>query len=111
MRKLLMVLVLAVLAAACGDSAETTDTPAPTASPQPTESSQPAQDEGGDDAAPETSTAPAQDQNEDVPPATSGAPSFDGPPAADFQLALGDGSTFSLSGEEKPVYMVFWAEW
>ncbi len=37
----------------------------------------------------------------------------DGPAAPDFTLALGaDGaSTFSLSQEVKPVFMVFWAEW
>ncbi|MDX2344613.1 MAG: hypothetical protein QNL12_13205, partial [Acidimicrobiia bacterium] len=39
------------------------------------------------------------------------APSFDGPPAPDFELALADGSTFALSAEQKPVYVVFWAEW
>ncbi|MDJ0498870.1 MAG: hypothetical protein QNJ89_13635, partial [Acidimicrobiia bacterium] len=38
-------------------------------------------------------------------------PSVDGPPAPAFELALSDGSTFRLSDEEKPVYMVFWAEW
>jgi hypothetical protein len=31
--------------------------------------------------------------------------------ALDFELALSDGSTFHLSDEEKPVYLVFWAEW
>lgn len=31
--------------------------------------------------------------------------------ALDFELALSDGSTFRLSDEEKPVYLVFWAEW
>jgi cytochrome oxidase Cu insertion factor (SCO1/SenC/PrrC family) len=35
----------------------------------------------------------------------------DGPAAADFTLALGDGSTFTLSEEQKPVYLIFWAEW
>lgn len=35
----------------------------------------------------------------------------EGPAAPDFTLALGDGSTFTLSDEQKPVYMVFWAEW
>lgn len=35
----------------------------------------------------------------------------DGPPAADFELALVGGGTFSPSAEEKPVYLVFWAEW
>ena len=39
------------------------------------------------------------------------SPSFDGPPAPDFELALSDGSTFALSAEQKPVYVVFWAEW
>jgi len=31
--------------------------------------------------------------------------------ALDFELLLSDGSTFRLSDEEKPVYLVFWAEW
>ena len=35
----------------------------------------------------------------------------DGRDAPDFVLALGQGGEFSLSDEEKPVYMVFWAEW
>ncbi|HEY5579239.1 MAG TPA: hypothetical protein VIL12_06085 [Acidimicrobiia bacterium] len=34
-----------------------------------------------------------------------------GPSAPDFSLTLGDGETFVLSLEQKPVYMVFWAEW
>ncbi len=35
----------------------------------------------------------------------------DEPRAIDFELALADGSTFRLSDEQKPVYLVFWAEW
>lgn len=35
----------------------------------------------------------------------------DGPPAPDFTLALGDGGTFMLAQETRPVYLVFWAEW
>lgn len=31
--------------------------------------------------------------------------------APDFSLALGDGSTFTLSEEARPVFLVFWAEW
>lgn len=31
--------------------------------------------------------------------------------APDFTLALGDGGTFVLSEEARPVYLVFWAEW
>ena len=35
----------------------------------------------------------------------------EGPAAPDFTFALSDGSSFSLSDEQKPVYLVFWAEW
>ena len=36
----------------------------------------------------------------------------DGPPAPDFTLVLGEGEgEFTLSAEQKPVYLVFWAEW
>ena len=31
--------------------------------------------------------------------------------APDFALGLGDGGTFVLSEETRPVYLVFWAEW
>lgn len=41
---------------------------------------------------------------------TTSAP-IDGPPAPDFTLALGNGGEFTLSAEQKPVYLVFWAEW
>ena len=33
------------------------------------------------------------------------------PTAPDFELELGDGGTFRLSDETKPVFLVFWAEW
>jgi len=33
------------------------------------------------------------------------------PVAPDFVLGLGDGGTFVLSEEARPVYLVFWAEW
>jgi len=33
------------------------------------------------------------------------------PTAPDFTLVLGDGGSFTLSDGEKPVYLVFWAEW
>lgn len=31
--------------------------------------------------------------------------------APDFSLPLGDGGTFVLSEEARPVFLVFWAEW
>lgn len=51
------------------------------------------------------SGSPAADTPTDVSVETSG------PSAPDFDLALADGTTFSLAAADKPVYMVFWAEW
>jgi len=66
-----------------------------------------------------TTVAPAEDSNATrdsmgdsgaslVPNATI-AP--EGPDAPDFTMALGDGGSFTLSEEAKPVYMIFWADW
>lgn len=33
------------------------------------------------------------------------------PVAPDFTLELNDGGSYTLSEAEKPVYLVFWAEW
>jgi hypothetical protein len=35
----------------------------------------------------------------------------DRPLAPDFTLELGGGGSYTLSEGEKPVYLVFWAEW
>ena len=85
-----------------------------------------------DDAAPTTEIAPATDAGTT---ATTAAPAEDssttrdsmgdsgaslvpnqtiapeGPEAPDFTMALGDGGSFTLSEEAKPVYMIFWADW
>ncbi|MEK7251980.1 MAG: hypothetical protein AAB198_01820 [Actinomycetota bacterium] len=34
-----------------------------------------------------------------------------GEDAPDFTLALGEGGTFVLSEEHRPVFLLFWAEW
>jgi len=109
MRKAILIVLFALAIAACGgaDSSMTTEPAAleaesSTAAPQSTEVP------SADDAA-ETTTTTAPAEDEVV--AESEAPSFDGPPAPDFELALDDGSTFLLSGEQKPVYLIFWAEW
>ena len=31
--------------------------------------------------------------------------------APDFTLVLGNGDTFTLSEEQRPVFLLFWAEW
>jgi hypothetical protein len=67
---------------------------------------------------PTTATVAATDEEAPVTtagidPTTTAAPAVvvDGPPAPDFALALDDGRGFILSEEQRPVYMVFWAEW
>ena len=35
----------------------------------------------------------------------------DRPVAPDFTLELGEGGVYTLSQGERPVYLVFWAEW
>ena len=115
MRKLIVIVGLVLVAAACGGNAESDSSAAP--SPQ---------NEGASNAPASTAQTPSstpQDSSsqpdEDSPAETAAptesteasGPSFDGPPAPDFELALNDGSTFRLSDEAKPVYMVFWAEW
>lgn len=42
---------------------------------------------------------------------TTSAPNPDVVAAPDFTLALGDGGSFTLSEEARPVFLVFWAEW
>ena len=57
---------------------------------------------GSDDASPQSSVAAVED---------GAATTSETPVAPDFELALGDGGTFRLSDETKPVFLVFWAEW
>jgi hypothetical protein len=88
---------LALVVVACSDGADTTST------------SQSAPVD------PETSTSAGADGTAasgttETPETTEGTTS-DRPLAPDFTLALGDGGSFTLSEGEKPVYLVFWAEW
>lgn len=87
---LIRLLALTMVVAACGGEPSpgaigepVPTTPAPSTEPAPTGSGV-------------TTTVPAAPQ---------------GPIAPDFTLTLGDGGTYTLSEGEKPVYMVFWAEW
>ena len=40
-----------------------------------------------------------------------GTATTDAGDAPDFELELGNGGTFLLAEEARPVYLVFWAEW
>jgi cytochrome oxidase Cu insertion factor (SCO1/SenC/PrrC family) len=93
-KKLTAVAVFSVVVAACGTGATTT----------PTAPSSTAAVSTSDEAPPASTATSAQ------PTATTRAP-VEGPLAPDFTLTLADGSTFTLSQEQKPVYIIFWAEW
>lgn len=109
-------IVLMLVIAACGggesaselDPLDVSETSAAVRSgsdvPSATERGVPA----ADDPATLGSTAATVDPNAD---ATSSDPNSHLPVVPDFTLALGDGSTFTLSEASKPVYLVFWAEW
>ncbi|NHZ70745.1 MAG: hypothetical protein GWP18_03805 [Proteobacteria bacterium] len=64
-------------------------------------------------------SAAPQDTSTDSTPAPNSAESNGGGPASDtaapvapdFTMALADGGSFTLYDEQKPVYMIFWAEW
>ncbi len=68
-------------------------------------------------AAPVETTVAADDESsagassDDETSAASSGSGPDGEPAPDFSLTLADGSVFSPSAEDKPIYMIFWAEW
>ncbi|MEA2000674.1 MAG: hypothetical protein U9N84_02110 [Actinomycetota bacterium] len=104
MRKGLLLVTFALIAASCGGPGE--PAAASTAAPVNVDSSSEAA------ATPSTvSTATTDTDPAATPITTAASPSFDGPPAPDFELVLADGSVFRLSDEQKPVYVVFWAEW
>lgn len=102
-----IVTALALVLGACGggqqdDGASQTTPVAPTAVPaldSTTEENKPAP---STDAT--TSAAAAGDSERP-------SPNPDRQLAPDFTLNLGSGSTFVMSEETRPVFMVFWAEW
>jgi len=99
---LLAVSTLALAVAACSDTAGTPDTTQPADAGGDLVAT--ATTEGNDTTAPET-TDPGEESTETTDTTS------DRPLAPDFTLELGDGSSFTLSEGEKPVYLVFWAEW
>jgi hypothetical protein len=108
MRRIALFLVVLTLAAACssadGDAPETevASSQATEESSAITRDSTATSDSIGDQGA---SLVP----NETIAPEKSPPP--EGPAAPDFIMALGDGGSFTLSEQAKPVYMIFWADW
>jgi cytochrome oxidase Cu insertion factor (SCO1/SenC/PrrC family) len=82
MRRLLVLIVLALVVSSCGGT-------------------------GGASVAPASTLASATTQAV----STSTTVEASAPAAPDFALELADGSVFTLSAAQKPVYLVFWAEW
>ena len=107
MRTLGLVIAFALVGAACGGSPTST----PAVDPEPTAVSATTTVAPGD----ASTTTPAGSSETSRPPGSATtAPATrrpEGPDAPDIALALGEGGVFVLSEEQKPVYMVFWAEW
>ena len=111
MRRTVLAIAVALVVAACGgsgDGAVDVSSAAPVDESTVPAPSDAAASGDSDTEAPSETEAPAETTDEGTEAAAS---SFDGPPAPDFQITLADGTAFSLSAEQKPVYMVFWAEW
>ena len=109
----MFVAAFGLVVAACGgtDTGDSAETPSTTVGATATTATP--QDDGAVDTT--ATTAGESDGGEDSTTTTTAAteppPVVDGPDAPDFALALASGETFVLSDEQKPVYLVFWAEW
>lgn len=100
MRRVTGFVAVALVVAACGGTAGTEPTSAETTVGVVTTTTTPGPTTT---VTPGTTTPGAATTTSRLPP--------DGQAAPDFALALGEGGEFTLSDEQKPVYMVFWAEW
>ena len=109
MRKLILVsMVMVLIAVACGsDTATTTTAPAVTTT-STTSVAPAATGAASGNATPSTSGPEAGSTSTTT---TTMPVQIEGDPAPGFSLVLSDGTEFTLAGEERPVYLVFWAEW
>jgi len=96
-----LVVSLLLIAAACGGTSAVESNAASAPQGQPTTESPGATE-------PSTATVAPPSNGNTV---TTDGPRNDGTPAPDFTTILADGSSFSLAEHDKPVYLVFWAEW
>jgi hypothetical protein len=95
MRKTALVSLIVLAFGACGSGVVATE-------PSPSVTDAPAAEAPG---SPEA-TQPATGE-----PSAHPAIPDDAADAPDFTLLLGDGTSYTLSEDPKPVYLVFWAEW
>lgn len=98
MKRVALVVALMIVAAACASS-PSTGTADGNADVSPTTVPDATAGTGAQ------GSAPAPDEFVDLsqPP--------EGPLAPDFTMALASGESFTLSAEQKALYMIFWAEW
>lgn len=88
MKRIILLLAITVVAAACASAGEESAA-------------------AGADAPPTTQA----ESSAATSPNPSGGAKPEGPDAPNFTLALATGDSFTLYDEQKPVYMIFWAEW
>jgi hypothetical protein len=107
-RLALLLLVLALVAAACGGGDVAVDETTPTTD-APAETTPSTDGETATTDAPEGTDAPGttEGSGEALPPDSG----VDGPAAPDLPIPYEGGNDILLSQEVLPVYLVFWAEW
>ena len=103
-RIVLLTAVGSLVLAACSTTTATGSTTLATTTTAPTTAST----TGADTA---VTTAPGTTPTTAPDGAATSRPRPEGPDAPDFTLALGEGGSFTLSDEHRPVYLLFWAEW
>lgn len=99
-RMRLALVALALVVSACGGDAAPDPSPTTTMTTPVVDSTVVATTAPG--ATPTTAVAPSTTRVRVRP---------EGEVAPDFSLALGEGGTFTLSEETRPVFLLFWAEW
>jgi len=98
MRRIALLVSLTMVAAACASGTQTGAVDGSVNSPTTTTP-------GSADDAGAQGTTPVPSEPADL------LPRPEGPSAPDFTMVLASGESFTLSDEQKPVYMIFWAEW
>lgn len=103
-----LVVAFAIAMAACGTGDAAVDTTS-----QAAETVAPTETTAGTSETTAGQATTTEGSDAEAAPTTEAAQSsgVEGPVAPDFEFLLDDGSTFVLSEEAMPVYMVFWAEW